>query len=375
MEIIYLQESHIENMPLAIFLLNIEQTLNDIKHKNNKEIVVFGTGLEGYIVKQALEKQGIIIDKYCSNNDKQWGQEIESCEILSPYFVMDNASEYYLIVAVEKDQLSTVRAQLYLNGVENYSIMLHEKFIPFSSNKEVISLYIDTINQLINIYDKQELLSLPIVGTANESMIQFLIESITWWSPVLKYLLQNLKINSNVLEIGPGYGNLMATIISTFPNLSYDILSYAGYRRTLKTSKYIKEKYNKSLHQVIHGEIEDPSLMLPHKYDFIILTEVFEHFVCNPVQTMMKIKSFLTLKGKICLTTPNWGRIHTYKSWKDMPKFEEFETKKDYFSHNLGHNYQYNKDELLEIFQSSGFFVDFYELSSRNNHNFVLSIR
>ena len=65
--------------------------------------------------------------------------------------------------------------------------------------------------------------------------------------------------------------------------------------------------------------MERDEFVIRKTYDLIILTEVFEHFVLNPVNILKKIKGALSVDGRVILTTPAWGHVDIYKTWKDLP--------------------------------------------------------
>ena len=108
------------------------------------------------------------------------------------------------------------------------------------------------------------------------------------------------------------------------------------------------------------------------KYDLIIMTEVFEHFVLNPINTLLKIASALKNHGKLIITTPNWGHLHIYKSWSELPNSSTININRYLELNECGHTYQYSRTELESIFEKSKLIVRKYELSDSNNHNFLL---
>jgi hypothetical protein len=56
-------------------------------------------------------------------------------------------------------------------------------------------------------------------------------------------------------------------------------------------------------------DLENPSSMvLPGNYDVIVLAEVLEHLVVNPVELLQKLLQLLNPQGAIYLTTPNFFR-------------------------------------------------------------------
>ncbi|MCR5420399.1 MAG: class I SAM-dependent methyltransferase, partial [Lachnospiraceae bacterium] len=120
------------------------------------------------------------------------------------------------------------------------------------------------------------------------------------------------------------------------------------------------------------GRIERDKDLITEKYDLIIMTEVFEHFALNPVPIMRMIKDSLSCDGRMLLTTPNWGHLPTFATWRDLP--DDNETDETRYGELLecGHVYQYDYNEMAEIIKEAGFEIEYYELSESNNHNLFL---
>ena len=135
-----------------------------------------------------------------------------------------------------------------------------------------------------------------------------------------------------------------------------------------------KKKYGNRVNKK-YGYLEREDFPIDAKYSFIIMTEVFEHFALNPVNTMRKLKNMLKTGGKMILTTPNWGHVHIYETWKEMPDAKDVDDERYIKLCAIGHSYQYSKEELLEIFDIVGLHVDQYAVTASNHHSFVLSIK
>lgn len=108
------------------------------------------------------------------------------------------------------------------------------------------------------------------------------------------------------------------------------------------------------------------------KYDLIILTAVFEHFALNPVDTMKKLANSLADNGRIILATPDWGHTNIYQSWEEMPHSKGMSDAEYNTLLKCGHAYQYDKEELNEVFMRAGLDIEKYGMSDANNHNVIL---
>ena len=171
-----------------------------------------------------------------------------------------------------------------------------------------------------------------------------------------------------VLDIGCGYGTLSFFCQKIFKAEIYCIdFNQSNLNKALIEGKKIHFKIN---------NIETEDFPWNEKFDIIIFTEVLEHLNFHPVATLKKIHQLLKPNGRLYLSTPDaseWGRITTYyKNFDDMPYQKNTSEIID------DHIFQYNKEELLNILEESGFNVMKFAYSSGviNRHfNLVLERR
>lgn len=206
----------------------------------------------------------------------------------------------------------------------------------------------------------------------------------TMWSHWCYLWERDILSNCNeqkVLEIDPGYGLISAVLLKEFPNARIDWILFGKQNSSLLEQKNegyvrglnkIKEKYSGQIKE-IWGQIEREQFCIEEgDYDLIIMTEVFEHFVLNPIVTLIKLREALAEDGSIVFTTPNWGHVHIYEQWQDLPSEENVDDERYQLLTKCGHTYQYNKGELDEIFMRSGLKIMEYKISDSNNHNYIL---
>jgi len=338
-----------------------------------KKTAIFSTGINNYICTKLLEKHSILPSIYCENYKPIQKKNLRGIEISDPYSSFRNGDIHY-IIAVDFKNISAVRAQMKANDINEYSVFFQYNYYEYPNDlNDIIIKSINTI--LSNNIDMQSVFPSTASGyDVNQGLgiARFLLDSTSWWHWLLLWLNEDLEKRKNVidiLEIGPGYGLLSTILKNIRNNFNLDWLSFG-------TAPVLDINFDKLTHVFpgysynnIFGIVEDPKFAIEKKYDIIVMTEVFEHFHSNPVNVMTKIADSLNTGGMIYLSTPNWAPLYIYESYKDLKDFDE-QTYQDY---SFGHNYHYNKNELIEIFTSSGLRVIDYKESVSKNHNFVLS--
>lgn len=362
------------------FLINMSQSMKNIK---NKKIILLGAAENSIYAEMLLKNNNIKVVAYADNSENVCGNVLRGKKIYSPYELFEDRENYFIITV--NYNIATVRLQLLAYGIRDYSIFLNHRFHDFyGENDELQNALMDAIN-IVCFKDEDTVNAMPYipesgVGVRNElGRLNYLLYSTLWSHWAYLWLLELLKsVRYEILEIGPGYGLMSCILLKLFPDIHIDWLLMKGEVMTLEESEQI---FNKGLNKVkkmykdridvLYGILEREDLP-DKKYGLIILTEVFEHFVVNPINTMKKLCDRLISGGKVILTTPNWGRLPIFQSWKDLPLETEISENRYNELLNCGHVYQYSKNELIEVFAQAGFSVEKYHLSDSNNHNFLL---
>lgn len=379
--------SYQKTMQKCAFLFSTDDDLETLK--NEKNVYLFGTGLESYQARTILERKGIKIDGYLDNFKENQGKSINGILVNNPYDYFKKV-DGVVVIAVPRQHINYVRLQLMIYNIERYSIFFIEDFHSFSNDmlQQIHEYIMDGVNWIG--LDKRKMLdAVPYVQIssgldgAKLGNLNYLLYSTTWSNHVYKWLFEeykNIEEMIEVLEIGPGHGLLSYVLKRIKRNIN---LEWICFDSKDKVSRESNENYERSLEKIRElypedsiilnkGFFESDEYKLEKKYDLIIMTEVFEHFVTNPLTLTKKISSALKLGGKLYLTTPDWGHLYMYESWKEMKDYSEFESEEQYLSMYAGHTYQYSKAELDEIFQLAGLKVVKYALSDARNHNYLL---
>lgn len=113
-----------------------------------------------------------------------------------------------------------------------------------------------------------------------------------------KSYLSTLTKSSNVLEIGPGTGELLQ-ILNERKVFKIDIIDNDS-----AILKYCKDKFK--INKAILSRSLDLSKSVKKKYDLIVLTQVFEHIPKSSYQNWLKtLYGSLNPGGSIIITVPN----------------------------------------------------------------------
>ena len=359
--------------PRALFILSDEE-----KIKNSK-IAIFGTGIEAYLTYMYMSNIGIEVSCFLNNDSKLEHRKFCGREILRPFNVI--SQDYYIIISVgELKFYNEILWQLKAYHNNNYAVVFIDSFHDFSGTSQNLqNAVMEEINRILCNGKSMEEIVAPSINVGNSLKIFKEINELCWtttWSNQLiawmfeKYRYEGMPQNEiKLLEIGPGKGLFSAMVHNI--NAKIDI-NWLMFEMEEESNIAVKDRYTwypANLFKTYYGKIEKPEYSIDDKYDIIIMTEVFEHFVLNPIPTMKKIASFLKEDGEIYFSTPNWGHLPIYESYRDMPLSLEEEDYKDMY---IGHSYQYNRQELESIFDECGLYIEKYGLSDSNNHNAIL---
>lgn len=382
--------AYMHTMQKHAFLFSTQDTLQTVKEETGG-VWLFGTGYESFQARAMLESMGIAVRGYLDNFKKNIGSTMRGQEISSPYEYFQKP-EGLVVIAVPKSHINEVRLQFMIYHIERYCIFFLEDFHSFleDGEEELHTFLMEGINR-IALEGRDILDAVPYVQIssgldgAKLGIINYLIYSTTWSHYVYRWLYEEYGKGtaqvSDVLEIGPGHGLLSYVLKKYLPEGAS--LEWICFDSKDKIRRESNENYDRSLDVIRDmypndeimlekGYIESDRYQLTKQYDAIIMTEVFEHWVTNPLPVMKKLAAALKSDGRVFLTTPNWGHLYMYDSWKEMKDYKDLKSEEQYLSMYAGHTYQYSRAELDEIFALAGLEVVKYALSDSNNHNYLL---
>lgn len=351
--------------------------------KSGKKIILLGVGENGAFAEMLLLRRGIEVYGYADNSAKLQGRFLRGKEICNPYDLFKR-EDVYFIITTQIQRTSDVRLQFMAHDICDYGIFLNTNFHDFlDEDPELHRQLIEAVNEICFKGETAETV-LPNGEWRNGTPgdCNWMLKSTRWSHWAYLWEREILKQSGkNVLEIGPGYGLMSLVLLKEFSDIKLDWIIFGEEKGSVFSEengefvnglKKVKRWYGECINE-IWGEIERDRFHMPEKrYNLIIMTEVFEHFVLKPLKVLKKIGNALKDDGVLILTTPDWGHVHIYQQWEDMPEDEEVDDIRYEQLLKCGHVYQYNKEELEDIFTRCGLMVVKYKLSDSGNHNYML---
>lgn len=355
-------------------------TLVDMELMRKSEVAVFGVGAVACYTYNYLKEIGIDVKCFVNNDKRMWGKKLNGVNIVQPSVVMDR--NYYVIIAMTQRKYNNeVLWQLKMHHQNNFGLAFTNSFHSYKDfDYRLQEIVMKSINEILCNGKKMEDIIIPTYNCGPAGDLMGHIPELCWttlWSHCLmewffeEYGSSNhsIKEGLNMLEIGEGRGLFSLTVHKINPEIDIRWLCYNWEEKSEVAVSGKYTAYPAGLFKTYYGMIEEPSYEIHEKFDIIIMTEVLEHFVINPVNTMKKIKNMLTENGRLFLSTPNWGHLPLMDSYKELP---EWTGKDNYLELQVGHAYQYSKNELESLLEESGLVMERYELSDSNNHNMIV---
>lgn len=335
----------------AYILISNKSKMAEIRSK--KTIVLWGGTPQTSIAKHILEKNGIANILVASFYWKE--------DILSSYFdvinykkVLDNPQDYYHIIdSSNMFECKESFKLLQYAGIDDFSILFSGYTKDFSERRRLQNAFWNTLNEVF----------LPVNFLGNWKDIMdcklYSLEGAGFWDVpyMLIYNLYRHKPLARYLEVGPGYG-IMSLSLKKLMNIDVTWLVIPSkdderdYNKKV-LSVELSEKY--SIH-TIEGYLEIDNFV--GNYDIIVMTQVMEHFVCNPVGSLKKLRDLLSEDGCMFISVPEETKWYQVESYKEMPYASEIsseEYKRRNIINEYAHFHEYSYQEAMSVFEESGF--------------------
>ena len=360
------------------FLIDMTGCGIDSIKKSGKKIVLLGVGENAFFAETLLLRRGVAVYGYADNSAKLQGKFLRGKEIGNPYDLFER-EDVYFIITTQIQHTSDVRLQFMAHHICDYGIFLNTNFHDFmDEDPELHRQLMEAVNEICFREETTEtVLPYGEWRNGNPGDCNWMLKSTRWshWAYLWEREILR-QSDKDVLEIGPGYGLMSLVLLKEFPDVRLDwIILGEENSQFVSGLKKIKKWYGAQIHE-IWGEVERDRFHMPEKrYDLIIMTEVFEHFVLKPLKVLGKIGRALQDNGVLILTTPDWGHVHIYRQWEDMPEDADVDDARYERLLQCGHVYQYRKEELEDIFTRCGLTVVKYMRSDSGNHNYMLKKR
>ncbi|MCL2078879.1 MAG: class I SAM-dependent methyltransferase [Oscillospiraceae bacterium] len=351
----------------------------------NEQIFIWGTGELANRCVSYLIKNGLRVSRFCDNDKRHQNNTFLGLPITPPP-PQSNLNAYFIICAQEWN-LWLISRQLSVRYGDDFSFFFLREFGDFFDNRTLMDATLRSLNAMLQneiIYGHKKVWH-QFIEEATPGRVMQLCQSTTHWDATIKWLSEpNYTRPETMLDIGPGWGTLSYIINDLYGGVDTTWVCVSKKERW--DDAYIDWENMQYPVKRIFGLIENPSFSISERYDLIILTEVMEHFSCNPVSILNKIREWLNHNGKFILSTPSPTAepLRTFDSYKQLPKLSSFEYLPDeeyaakninlqkYLDPSNAHIHIYDRWELEEIFHECGLKVVKYELNARLHHCYML---
>lgn len=200
-----------------------------------------------------------------------------------------------------------------------------------------------------------------------------------YWDVLLQiiYNVYRTKHNIEYFEAGPGIG-IFSLCLKKILDIDITWLTIPDEEKLWLESReksvlsLLKEKYGIKM---VEGYLEIDSLdNISNKFDIVALTQVMEHFIFNPVNSLVKLKNLMKDDGIFALSVPEEVKHYNVESYKKMPfpeNLTKIEIEKRTKINNFGHFHEYSYNEAMEVFAQSGLECLVHKFDSPIHH-FIL---
>lgn len=345
-------------------LITKKYSVDDIK-MCGKDIVLFGWFPKAAHLVETLKEHGIFPKYVCEvdqipftdNGETDLGNGL----ILKDYReLLNEAKKYFFLFFSEDDRkdiwlsdlVKRVRLLQY-QGVSEFGIISDTETRDIFGQHDLVDCVYDTINE---IFAGAGLLDW---GTYWFCLTQAGLDFQNWDYP-FDWLVRHFKNQpaKKLLEVGPGIG---VCSISLKKMLDFDITwltipeeepVWNAWRND--SSLNIFKKYNIHIKETFVEEKD-----FEGTYDVILMSQVLEHFIFNPVPTIKRLVNHLSDDGILCISVPDtiYNDPKNVESYKDIPLYESLTVRERVVRtkvNNFTHFHEYSYDEALELFDECG---------------------
>lgn len=348
--------------------VSVEDIVRDKRTK-----VLWGGAEDCWGSKCALEKCGIMIGAYASVFER-WDVKATYSHIIGYRDLLKHADDYFFIVA-EKDpyRLKEICKMIQHFGVDEFGILYEGFTKDFCGRKKLQDAFFATINE---IFGETSLLN---HWDTLENCRRSTLEGAGYWD-VLYAQIYGLRKRYGPLkyfEVGPGIGTMSLALKKVMdldvtwlcmPNEDGEM----GAMWSEASSASAKALYDKYGIHIEEGYLELEKF--EGSYDVIVLAQVMEHFIFNPVNAITKLRNMLSDQGYLFVSVPEDIKHYNVESFKEMPYPDELtaeERKRREQINEFYHFHEYSYEEATEIFKLSGL-KEVYHTLSGTIHHFML---
>lgn len=333
-------------------LVTNNRTISDVRKQ--KRIALFGGLPKDWGARAALEDGGGIHVDYVCDFSLPFNCKKEYI-VIRDYRELINDDSVFFIISPKSlyDVMQTVKYLQY-HCVDNFGIMFEGYTKDFGGREKLQTAFFDAI------YDVFKDIDFLNQWNEIENIRRVSLEGAGYWDVPLMWIYgiyKNLP-NTKYLEVGPGNG-VMSLTLKKIMKISVTWICIPDEESLWGEIKRetFREVIENNQIQIKEGYIELDSFEGEEEYDIIVLAQVMEHFIFNPVGTLRKLAKLLKMDGLFFISVPEEHKHYNVDSYKDMPSpsdlsSEEIERRTKI--NNFGHFREYSYDEAIELFDDAG---------------------
>lgn len=333
-------------------LISNKSKKEDIIKDGRTKVLWGGTKPDTFAARCALEKAGISNLLETSFWQKS-NVHTSYYDAVDYKYILKNADKYYHIIDCSDafDGKEAFKLLQYA-GIDDFSIVFSGYTKDFSERVKLQNAFFEAINEIFS--------STQFLGHWNDGLDckLYSLNGAGYWD-ILYMLIYNMykrKSDVKYLEVGPGYGIMSCSLKKLLSlDITWLIIPAKDDMRDYNKkalSRQLCTKYN--IHTV-EGYLETDDFA--GCYDIIVMSQVMEHLVCNPVGSFKKLKYLLADDGRIFISVPEETRWPQVESYKEIP-YANAISEDEYMRRNIineyAHFHEYTYEEAIAVFEESG---------------------
>lgn len=268
-------------------------------------------------------------------------------------YILNNADKYYHIIDYSDafDGKETFKLLQYA-GIDDFSIVFSNYTKDFSGRSKLKNAFFESVNEIFS--DTQFL------GHWNDVMDcrLYSLEGAGYWDVLYMFIYAAYKKRSSTkyLEVGPGYGIMSLSLKKLLDlDITWMVIPAKDDVRDYNKKALSEQLRTKYDIRTVEGYLETDNF--DGCYDIIVMAQVMEHLVCNPVGSFRKLRNLLADDGRMFIAVPEDIKWHQVESYKEMPYADAINAA-EYQRRNIineyAHFHEYTYEEAMEVFEESG---------------------
>ncbi len=336
--------------------------------EKGEKIILFGYRPSDYSLREALKEAGLQVSGVC---DFQLSSKIKSdyITVLDYQKAIYDEDVFFFVSPRTMFEMQEVVKYLKYNNNENFALVFEGWTKDFKGKEYLKKPVFDSIEEVFG--------TMGFINHWNEvdNLRNVSLNGLGYWD--VPYMLINKfyrsRPNIRYMEVGPGNG-VMSLALKKLIDMKVTWICIPNEEKLWgeikrESFKEIIDKYNINIQE---GFIEVDEFK--GQYDIIVLAQVMEHFIFNPVNTLKKLYNMLDDEGRLFVSVPEEIKHYNVISFREMPYPEEMspeERERRTQINNFGHFHEYSFEEATGVFLESGF-INEGHIYNAPIHHFML---